>query len=312
MSKALRAWSITFSEVDGMENFPDNRVIQLILKSIGADKWSFQLEKGTLGGRLHYQVHLVLKEPMTGTVLRTKFRDRLRHRKSWAKGCMHTTPMHSQGDHEVYVMKVETRQAGPWSDKIVYQGQDLVSTKKYWPWQRSLMFLAKRKTIDQRALYVIVDPAGNIGKSEVTKHLAYREDALVIPLGLSAAQMKAAITSTHARKNYLVDLPRNGGNQQDIYSCCEEIKRGFVISSFHGKLKSLFMLRPNIFIFTNKIPELYLMSFDMWVLLTVDPKTRRLRSLDKWQILAWQKKSENDRENKSIYSFIKDTEIFTE
>ena len=72
------------------------------------------------------------------------------------------------------------------------------------------------------------------------------------------------------------------------------------------------MLRPNIFIFTNKIPELYLMSFDMWVLLTVDPKTRRLRSLDKWQILAWQKKPENDRENKSIYSFIKDTEIFTE
>ena len=311
MGKALRAWAITYSDVELLENFPDNRVIQTILKSLDADKWSFQLEKGGLAGHLHFQIHLVLNEPMNGTDLRAKFRDRLRHRKSWAKGCMHTTPMHSQSDHEVYVMKAETRQEGPWSNKIVYQGQDLVSTKKYFAWQRSLLYLAKRKSIDQRALYVIIDPIGNIGKSEVTKHLAYQEDALVIPLGLSAAQVKAAITSTHARKNYIVDLPRNGGNQQDIYSCCEEVKRGFVISSFHGKLRNLFMLRPNIFIFTNKIPELYLMSFDMWNLFTVDPKTRRLRNLDKWQILAWQKKSEQERENKSIYSFIKD-EISTE
>lgn len=300
--KKLRAWSLMFQKTDQATDFPDYRQVIHALKGLDPQKYSFQLEKGGEKGRLHFQINLVLNEPLFGSDLREKLRYRLK--KFWCAGCLSYSPLHSQNDHELYCHKEQTRVAGPWSDKPIYLGRDLVRTREYYPWQRSVMCIAKRKYVDPRAIYVIIDPCGNIGKSELTKSLAFNCDSCVIPLGLSSAQIKAAITSTHARKNYILDLPRNGGNQQDLYSAIEELKRGFVVSSFHGKLKNLFMDRPNVFVFTNKIPSLFLMSFDMWKLLTIDPKTRQLRVLNKWEILSWQKIDEEKRKDKCIESFI--------
>jgi len=212
-------------------------------------------------------------------------------RKFWASGCITTLPLHSQSDGEIYCQKENTRVEGPWSfPEKKYCGQDLISKKKLYTWQRTILTMAKRKYVDPRAIYCIVDEVGGKGKSEIGKRMAYLEDAIVIPLGLSSAQMKAAICSTHARKNYLIDLPRNNKSYQDIYDTIEEIKRGFVISSFHGKLKNLFFERPYVFVFTNTMPDLKLMSFDMWKIYDIDPETRELRPLDKYRILDDQKK----------------------
>lgn len=275
--------------------FPEYTLIERAIKKLKPQKYSFQLEKGSVSGRRHYQIFVVLEEPLTGRQVRESMKSVLRQ--YWSKGCMTTSPLHSQDDAEIYCHKEDTRVAGPWFfPKSKYFGQDLVAKRKLYPWQRSLLAIALAKKVDPRSIIYIHDQQGNVGKSEIAKHLAYHYDACVVPLGLSSAQMKAAITGTYARKNYLVDLPRNNKSYREIYDTIEEIKRGFVISSFHGKLKNLFFERPNVFVFSNDLPDLRQMSFDMWQLYDIDPETRELRRLDKYRILAdQQSKREKDR-----------------
>ena len=296
-NKKLRAWMLVFQQVEDKSyvdeqdylvglrykvGLPTSNQMQKALMNLDPSKYSFQLEKGC-NGRLHYQIFLVLKEPLTGRQIREQVKSILRN--NWAKGCLTTQPLHSQNDAEVYCQKVETRVEGPWFfPKNKYLGQDLRSPKKYYPWQRSILAIAKKKSVDPRSIHVIVDGIGNSGKSELAKYMAYTMDARVIPLGLSSAQMKAAITSSEPSRNYIIDLPRNNKSYQEIFDTIEEIKRGFVVSSFHGKLKNSFFDRPNIFVFTNTMPDLRLMSMDMWRLHKVNPQTKELVSIETFAV----------------------------
>lgn len=314
MVKKLRAWMIVYQECeliggtaklyDGIQvnEFPGSNDIIRALKTLKPQKYSFQLEKGS-AGRKHYQIFIVLDTAMSGREIRESCKSILR--RFWKAGCMTTLPLHSQDDSEIYCQKEETRIEGPWFfPKNKYFGQDMVTKRKLYPWQRSVIAMALAKKVDPRSIIYIAEEQGGKGKSEVTKHLGYHHDACVVPLGLSSAQMKAAICSTHARRNYIVDLPRNNRSYQDIYDTIEEIKRGFVISSFHGKLKNLFFERPNVFVFSNSLPELYRMSFDMWTIYTIDSETRELKRLNKWEILSYQKEDKENRTQRSICSFI--------
>ena len=293
----LRAWMLVFQEVYDVPfcqtsnadvvTIPDHQLIIRALPRLNPKKYSFQLEKGTQSGRLHYQIFLVLEEPMSGREIRESVKSVLRD--YWKPGCLTYQPLHSQSDAEVYCQKVDTRVDGPWFfPKNKYFGQDLVSPKKYYPWQRSLLAIAKRKTIDPRAIYVIVDEVGNSGKSEWCKYMSYQMDAVVLPLGLTSAQMKAAINSIPPNKNYIIDLPRNNKSYRDIFDCVEEIKRGFVLSCFHGKYTKNFFERPNIFMFTNSMPDLRSMSFDMWRPCRIDKFDKSLVRLDIFQELTHQ------------------------
>lgn len=305
MVKKLRAWMIVYQELDLLKDgpqFPDHNDIIRALKKLNPQKYSFQLESGS-SNRKHYQIFVVLDKAMTGSEIRIGMKSILR--KYWQPGCMTTQPLHSQDDAEIYCHKEDSRIEGPWFFPAgKYFGQDLISKRKLYPWQRSVLAIAKAKTVDPRSIIYIVEEQGGKGKSMITKHLAYHDDACVIPLGLSSAQMKAAICSTHARRNYVVDLPRNNRSYQDIYDTIEEIKRGFVISSFHGKLKNLFFERPNVFVFSNTLPDLYRMSFDMWSIYTIDSITLELKRLNKWKILAYQMEDKENRTQESISSFI--------
>ena len=271
----------------GKHPIPTPSDMRRALASLSPTKYAFQLEQGA---NKHYQICIVLEEPLTGREIREKCKSILR--KHWVKGCMTTQPLHSQSDAEVYSTKLDTRIEGPWYfPPNKYLGQDLRSPKKYYPWQRSILAIAKKKTIDPRSIHVIFDDKGNTGKSELAKYMAYHINAVVIPLGLSSAQMKAAITSSDPARNYIIDLPRNNRSYQDIFDTVEEIKRGFVISSFHGKLKNSFFDRPNVFVFTNSMPDLRLMSIDMWRLHKIDSITKELVSIDTYSVLYEQNKA---------------------
>ena len=126
------------------------------------------------------------------------------------------------------------------------------------------------------------------------KTLGYRHDACVIPLGLSSAQMKSAIVSDGPHKIYLLDLPRNNKSYVEIFDTIEELKRGFVITPFQGKLKKLYMARPHIVCFTNEFPQLDLLSFDMWDLYDIT-SNMELESVDKYKIQRFQIQNKNNK-----------------
>jgi hypothetical protein len=269
----VKGWMIVFQEVEGSTDFPQPDKMKLALKNLQPEKYCFQLEAGKDKERLHYQISIVLNDPLTGRQLREKLKSTLRI--FWYAGCCTTQPSHSIKDADIYCSKSETRVSGPYYYPVDrYFGQDLIAPSNYHPWQRQILAIAKWRRIDPRSINVIVDPGGNSGKSEISKYMSYHMGAIVIPLGLTSAQVKAALCGTKPSKNYIVDLPRNNKDMVKLFDTVEELKKGHVVSAFYGKFSNLYIHRPNIFMFTNRFPDIRLMSIDMWRIWTINEEKK--------------------------------------
>lgn len=286
----LSVWSITYSETV-KNRLPSAEKFKSALDNLDPAGYVFQLEKGTKKGRLHFQVNLRLKEKMTMSKLREKLRSPLRD--YYGEGCMTFLPTHDLKKSDFYCMKDDTRVEGTGPVLFppnIYIGQDLIDN--FYPWQKSLFDMVMASP-DDRKIPLICDPTGNTGKSVFTKTLGYRYDACVIPLGLTSAQMKSAIVSAGPKDIYILDLPRNNRSFIEIFDTIEEIKRGFVVSCFHGKFKQLYMCRPHVVCFTNEFPQLDLLSFDMWDLYTIS-SNKELDPVDKFAIQRFQNHNKNN------------------
>lgn len=286
-------WSITYSETKN-NGLPNSIIFKNALDNLDPAGYIFQLERGDKEGRLHFQCNLRLKEKMTLNELRKSLKSILRG--YYAEGCMTIRPTHSFKKADFYCMKDETRVEGTQPclfPKDVYIGQDLIT--KWLPWQE-LIFNMVMKTPDDRKIILICDESGNKGKSLLAKTLGYRHGACVIPLGLSSPQMKSAIVDAGKNSIYVLDLPRNNKSFQDIFDTIEELKRGFVISCFHGKLKQLYMNRPHVVCFTNDWPDLSYLSFDMWDLYTISSDLE-LEQVDKFGIQRFQNQNKKNKKS---------------
>lgn len=274
-------WSITYQETVNNE-LPSPSKFKASLENLDPQGYVFQLEKAP-SGRRHFQCNLRLKEKMTQTKLRIALKSTLRD--FYGAGCLTIRTTHDTKKADFYCMKEETRIEGPWLfPRDIYIGQDLI--KKFLPWQEKI-FLKVMAEPDEREVTVICDEVGNKGKSLFSKTLGYRHDACVIPLGLTAAQMKSALIGDGHHKIYILDLPRNNKSFQDIFDTIEELKRGHMVSPFHGKMKKLYMSRPHIVCFCNQWPDLRLLSFDMWRLYRISPDME-LETVEKHEIQAIQ------------------------
>ena len=296
-NRTCYAWSITYQEVDkpNFQLFTPNQV-EDCLHSLGCKNYAFQLERSK-SGRLHYQISLLLKGSSTSKSIIGKFRthSKLTNDKDFlcfAPGCLTVRPSHSASKSSIYCMKDETRVDGPWVfPKNTYVGKDLYSPSEFYPWQSDIYNYLMHSEPSDREILCIVDKFGKTGKSMFAKYLSFKHDATVLPLGLNSAQMKAAIVNNGPSRIYLVDIPRNSRKSADIYDCLEEVKRGFVISSYYGKLEKMYMERPFIIVFTNYYPDIIKMSFDMWSIYEVND-SHTLTPVDK-TILSFKQRSKS-------------------
>lgn len=296
VEKSFCVWSITYQETVNNELSSPEK-FKSALEHLDPAGYVFQLETSKTTDRPHFQCNLRLKEKMMQSELRKALKSILRD--FYGGGCMTIRPTHDFKKADFYCMKDDTRLLGPWlfpSD--VYIGQDLI--KKFLPWQEKIYHRLMQEP-DDRAIDLICDPTGNKGKSLFAKTLGYQNNACVIPLGLTSAQMKSAIVSAGPRKIYVLDLPRNNKSYQEIFDTIEELKRGFVISCFHGKLKELYMGRPHIVCFTNEFPELDLLSFDMWNLYMIS-HSMELEVVSKYMILDNQAQNKKNKYTKPVTS----------
>ena len=202
-------WSFTFQTTKNNPELPKAEQIEKAFRKQGASRYSFQKEEGKTG-KPHFQGCVVFEEPISGRELRELIKSYTR--KVFGKGSLTYTPTHSLDDSEIYCQKEEGRLEGPFlypsADKR-YRGQDLLKFADMYPWQQTM----HQKTIvdepDPRTIHCIVDPNGNSGKSVFAKTLLwmYPKEVCVVPLGLTAAQMKTALISQGIRKVYLIDMP---------------------------------------------------------------------------------------------------------
>jgi hypothetical protein len=267
--KPLKCWSMTLAQ--NFKELPAHTRVQDTLSEF-FDHWMFQLEEGSVTVKEHYQCRGILDEPqMTETLLHI-FESRGFDRRD-VTVLPESNNSIQQGGLSFYVMKDDTRKAGPWHDpsykprkRNTYDGRDLRCMENPYTWQKTVMSLCNAEA-DDRTINWVYNASGCAGKSKLMKYMRWKNPEMArVGLG-SATQIKTAVIEKGAHQVYMVDLPRVRGSderQQELFSALEEIKNGWVESPMYGRSAELLMEPPHIWIFSNELPNLGMCSLDRW------------------------------------------------
>lgn len=244
----------------------------------------FQLEKGEVAGRYHFQGRLKLnvrkRKAQFISFLADVFGDFVTEASQ-----VHVRAERDEYASTAYCCKLATREAGPWGDRNSvkrlrdgefdaapeYEGRDLLAiAASRRAWQRELEAIL-RADPDDRTIYWIHDAVGGTGKSKFIKWSHFNKLAYAIPQG-KAQNIASTVVAAGPKGAYVVDIPRVTGSeesQRDLFSCLEQIKNGFVLASIYGKRAELLFEPPHVVVFSNHLPNLKLCSMDRWKIFTV-------------------------------------------
>lgn len=237
---------------------PENRVSIDGLKELlekYCKKFVFQLEEGS-SGYLHYQGRVSLK-------VRNRIAPKLEVGEHWS------ITSNANKDNDFYCTKEETRIGGPWSDKDCYipkQSRNIV----LYPWQKQIM---NDIEFDTRRINVIVCESGCIGKTTLATYLGCRGLARNVPILESYKDFMRFCMDVPTSGLYLIDFPRslNKSACGSMWSAIESIKNGFCWDDRYHYREKYFDC-PNIWVFSNQVPDLSMLSKDRWVLWEVVDK----------------------------------------
>ncbi len=223
------------------------------LCSKSSNKWVFQEEVGE-SGNLHLQGYICFT---------TKKRP---------KSCFQEHPtIHWEKCRDkkaaiAYCQKKDTRVPGR---PLHYKGiipevtLKVLTFEQLYPWQKSVC--SKIEDCDDRTIYWMYEPEGNVGKSALVKYLCVTKNAIL--LSGKGADMKYGIMSYQDTKGgwptlILIDVPRTVLDYVS-YSAIEEIKNGCF---FNGKYESGMAIfnSPCVICFANERPKVEKMSRDRW------------------------------------------------
>lgn len=258
-------WDLTL-KADAIEN----RMILEGLMRMHGKAWAYQREEGKTGYD-HFQGRVSLKQ---------------KHRlveviKLFGIKEIHWTPTSKENrDNFFYVMKEESRVAGPWTDKdkeiyIPRQYRNII--ENLYPWQSYIW--NNIDNFEARTINIVYDPEGNKGKSTLAAIIELHGKGIDVPpcndgekLIQSVADILLA-TKNRTPGAIFVDLPRSMDQSKlfGMYQAIEQIKKGKVYD-FRYKFVYWWFDAPQIWIFTNTVPNPAYVSADRWKLWTITPE----------------------------------------
>lgn len=223
-------------------------------------KWVFQLEQGE-SGYMHYQGRMSLraKSRLSTLIKNCPFKE------------IHFSPTCTQNaGNDFYVTKDETRVEGPWSseDKEPFIPWDVAEITEFRPWQTEVWDSADLKI--RRTVNVIIDARGNNGKTTLVRCMMVHGKAQAPPFCNDFKDLMRMVCDLPNTNCYLIDMPRAVSKDKlyQLYGAIEKIKDGYAFDDrYHMKQK--IMNPPVVWVFTNRCPELKLLSLDRWKLWTI-------------------------------------------
>lgn len=261
-------WMFTIQAVKG-STLPGE---QTVAKAIGrlTERYLFQLEKAT---SLHYQGCCKTRIRKRKNTVVNEFSVEL----DVPRSCIVIEPMQGTWEQaKLYCSKTETSISEPFTNDVTYSRDDisvLDEKDRRYPWQNSIIseLIDEATNIikdaDDRTIIWIQDSKGGNGKSKLVKWCCCNYDDIVkISFGTSS-QLRSAIVSAGQRKAYFIDVPRTLGSDDSmasLMSSLEDLKNGFVTTSFYGQHKQLLLDPPHIVVFSNGICPSRMMSKDRW------------------------------------------------
>lgn len=226
-----------------------------------AKRYVFQKEKGDTG-YIHYQGRLSL------------IKKRRKHEAIKLFGSAPnyfeptTNPEFYKGD-AFYQVKKDTRIDGPFTDKdeikIKTAQLKLFLGWGLRPYQERIV--KESQIFDMRKINLIWDTTGCCGKSILSEYMEYLGLSEEVPSYRLMDDIFQWVATRPIKKCYIVDMPRGMKKDKlgDFYSGIEVIKNGVAYDKRYKATKIRFD-RPRIFVFTNTLPNLELMSQDRWVI----------------------------------------------
>jgi len=213
-----------------------------------AKKWCFQKEDA--GSGTHYQGRFSLKV-------------KKRIGEFDLMGAHLSKTSNENMNNDFYVCKEETRVAGPWRDTDAYIPRQVREIVKLRPWQQTI--IDNSNVWDTRTINVLLDTKGNIGKSTLVAYMATKEGARVLPPLNSFKEILGAVMCMPVSRCYLCDMPRglDKEHQSEFFSAIESIKNGHVYDTRYS-FKEKWFDCPNIWVFTNYLPNEMWLSRDRW------------------------------------------------
>lgn len=227
-----------------------------------AKKWVMQLEE-TKEGKKHYQARIMLwKRLRKGQVVKLCQQAELECHVSETSTNVH------KGNNFNYVMKLDSRVEGPWSDKDVEEKCKITVSsraeaeiseieKKLIKWQMAIIISAKTKNRDD--INILYDPTGLKGKSEILRLMLARRLALCIPCCDDAMKIIGFAAKMPEADCYIGDMPRslnkNSKKLQQYFAGIEQLKTG-ILYDWRYDSEIAIRGRPVIWLFTNnKLPK---------------------------------------------------------
>ncbi|QMW68797.1 replication-associated protein [Crucivirus-312] len=227
-------------------------------------KWTFQQEKCPSTGKLHLQGRVSLKTKKTLKSAALLFK---------ALNNAHISKTSKNCTDDAYVMKNESRVAGPWKhdDKPPPYIPIQLRITEFLPWQKAVI----EQLLNFRKINMVLDKKGNIGKTTLVGNLCCQNKARQIPFCndfKDIMRMMMCMEEDHGSCPLVfIDLPRaiKKDHLYQMYSGIEVIKGGYLFDDrYHLKFK--YIDSPNIWVFTNVEPEWSFMSSDRWIVWEVN------------------------------------------
>lgn len=237
-------------------------------------KFTFQLEKGNETERMHYQcrISLGLKTRTPSTVITELI-----------PSPKYDPTSNENRDNDFYVMKPE-RLNGPWTEKdkevyipIQWRGKE----NSLLPFQKTIWDMCSKGYLDDRYCNIVYNFEGNIGKSTIAHLCRLHLGGLVMPpindgerLMYTAHNMMVFKNPKRISIPVFFDLPRAMCKERlhGIFTTIEVMKTGY-LSDTRNQFKDYDVDSPNIWVFTNELPEnTNYLSQDRWKLWTVNEK----------------------------------------
>lgn len=283
---AVQYFDATINKVDGIDQFSLLQFFTSYCK-----RWSFQLEKGTESGQLHYQCRINTKERFRPDTLANKFRNHFSDLKLSTVHISSTSRANTSNDF--YVTKEDTRVEGPWrfpeeepintKEKCVIERCDDVSDMtQLFPWQHRMIKILQTPDKSYRLINCVYNDGGGIGKSRFARYCSINKIARKVPTLTDVKDIMGYVIGFPSEKAYIIDMPKSmkkhKNNLDGFYSGIECLKDGYAFD-LRYKAKERYFNPPNVVIFTNSIPSLDHLSIDRWIFWWVD-KNLNLRRFD--------------------------------
>lgn len=186
-----------------------------------------------------------------------------------------------------YVMKADSRDPDfpePFTDKNYVEPREplshVVQFDSYtkYPWQEKVIEMAQ--VYDDRIVDVFVDPVGNKGKSALQSWMDWQQMAMNVPSFTEQTDMIPFVMSFTPMKCYLINMPKSQKKSRlgGFYASIETLKDGNLFDTRY-KGRRVQIEKPRVFVFTNEVPDVNLLSQDRWRIWGINPHTKDLHDL---------------------------------